>query len=331
MTKMKAIIWTQYGPPEVLQLQSVDTPQPKDQEILIRVVTSNVFTGDCEMRRFKIHPSMWVPVRLFMGLMKPRIKIMGQELSGIVVATGKEVTHFNTGDAIMACTGARFGSYAEYICLPESYAITLKPENLSFEAAATLPVGGLHALHFLRKSKLAKNEKILIFGAGGCIGTYAVQIARNLGAEVTVVDSADKLDMLRSIGARHVIDYAKEDFSKNGILYDVIFDVAGKSPYARSLNSLKRTGRYLLANIGLSVMLRGWWTSKRTTRKVLFSAPAMSASNLKHLATLLAEGKLKSVIDKHYRLDEVVEAHKYIDTGKKQGHVVLNVGSTGAE
>ena len=328
---MKAIIWTKYGPPEVLCIDKVDKPQPKDNELLIRVVTTNVFTGDCEMRRFQIHPSMWLPVRIFTGLIKPRIKILGQELSGVVEATGKEVTRFSPGDVVMGCTEGRFGSYAEYVCLPENYVITKKPEEVSFEAAATLPVGGIHALHFLRISQLVRGEKILIFGAGGCIGTYAVQIAKNLGAEVTVVDSADKLDMLRDIGARYVIDFEKEDFTNNGIQYDVIFDVVGKSPYTRSLSALKNTGRYVLANHGLSVMLRGWWTSKRNTRKVLFSMAKMSLEDLETLGDLVSEGKLQSVIDKRYTLDEMVDAHRYIETGKKQGHVVVNVSKTDTE
>ncbi len=322
---MKAIIWTKYGPPEVLQLEEVQKPTPKSNELRIKVHTSNVFTGDCEMRRSQIHPSMWLPIRIFMGIFRPRIKILGQELSGIVEAVGENVSTFKAGDAVIACTGFRFGSYAEYLCLPDNYAIAMKPANISHEEAATLPVGGIHALHFLRAGGLAKGEKILIFGAGGCIGTYAVQIAHNLGAEVTVVDSADKLEMLLGIGADHAIDFRQQDFTQMDTRYDVIFDVVGKSPYARSLRSLKPTGRYLLANSGLSVMLRGWWSSRRGAKKVLFSMANITANDLEYLIEMVSHGKLKAVIDRTYPLDQMTEAHRYIDSGKKQGHVVVRV------
>lgn len=322
---MKAIIWPKYSPPEVLQLEEVDEPAPADNELLIKVVAANVFPGDCEMRRFQMHPSLWLPIRIFMGIRKPRLKILGQELAGEIEAVGKDVTRFKSGDQVFGATAMKLGAYAEYVCLPENYVLALKPDDVSYEEASTLAVGGIHALHFLRKGNVKSGERILIYGAGGCIGTYAVQLAKLLGAEVTTVDSASKLDMLSDIGADHVIDYAEEDFSNNGIRYDVIFDVVGKSSYSRSLYSLQANGRYLMANVGLSVILRGLWTSRFGDKKVIFALANLNSEDLVYLSDLLVAGKIKSVIDRCYPLAQAADAHSYIESGCKQGHVVLTV------
>src|SRR5215208_5609836 len=226
---MKAIVWTKYGPPEALQLREVEKPTPRDNEVLIKVHAATVTFGDCEVRRLKLPLLISIPIRIYAGLIKPkRITILGQELAGEIEAVGRQVTRFKKGDPVFAATFFRFGAYAEYACLPETY-LVLKPSAITYEESATVPTGGINGLHFLRAANIQPGEMVLINGAGGSIGTYAVQIAKSLGAEVTAVDSAEKLDMLRSIGADHVVDYTREDFTKSGERYDVIYDVIGKS------------------------------------------------------------------------------------------------------
>src|SRR4051794_15606466 len=223
---MKAIVWTKYGPPDVLQLREVAKPEPKDNEVLIRIGATTVTAGDAQIRGLKIPILFLLPFRLFLGLRKPkRITVLGQELAGEIEEVGKEVTRFKKGDQVFAWAGFRLGAYAEYICLPEKGLLKIKPSTMTYEEAAPLAVGGLEAAYFIRKGNIRSGEKVLIYGAGGSIGTYAVQLARSCGAEVTGVDSAEKADMLRSIGADHVIDYKHEDFTRRGETYDVIFDV----------------------------------------------------------------------------------------------------------
>ena len=323
---MKAIVCTHYGPPEVLQLIEVEKPTPKDHEVLIRIDATTVTAGDCEMRSFKIPLFIWLPLRLYMGLSKPRKKILGQELAGEIEAVGKDVKRFRKGDQVFAATGFRFGAYTEYICLPEEGMLALKPANVTYEEAAAVPVGGLEALHFLRQGHIQSGQKVLIHGAGGSIGTFAVQLAKSYGAEVTGVDSTGKLDMLRSIGADQVIDYTQADFTKSGETYDVIFDVVGKSSFSRSIRSLKTNGRYLLANAGLSQMVRGRWTSMISSKKVIVGAASEKTEDLNFLKELIEAGKIKSVIDRRYPLEQTAEAHRYIDTGHKKGNVVITVG-----
>jgi NADPH:quinone reductase-like Zn-dependent oxidoreductase len=234
---MKAIIWTEYGPPEVLQLQEVEKPVPKNNEVLVRVYATTVTAGDCEMRRLKLPLGMSLPMRLYAGLRKPtRIKILGQELAGEIAAAGQEVRKFKPGDPVFAVLGIGGGAYAEYCCLPEEPGETggvmaIKPSNLAYEEAAAIPLGGLEALHFLRKANIQSGEKVLINGAGGSIGTMGVQLARHFGAEVSAVDSSGKLDMLRSLGADEVVDYTREDVTQRGDRYDLVFDVPGNRPF----------------------------------------------------------------------------------------------------
>ena len=228
---MKAIIWTKYGPPNVLQLKEIKKPVPKDNEVLIRICAATVTAGDCEARSFKFPILFWLPLRILFGLIKPRIKILGQELSGEIESVGKKVELFRKGDNIFAPTDINFGAYAEYRCLSSTLPMAIKPTNMSYEEAATIPTGGLNALHFIRKGNIQSGDKVLINGAAGSIGICAIQIAKTMNAEVTGVDSTEKLAMLRSIGADHVIDYTQEDFTKNDQTYDVIIDIAGKSPY----------------------------------------------------------------------------------------------------
>lgn len=322
---MKAAIWTAYGPPEVLQVQEVEKPQVKENEVLIKIVATNLFPGDCEMRRFDIHPSMWLPVRLFLGIFIPRIKIMGQELAGVVESVGKNVTRFRAGDRVFGSTGMKLGSYADFICLPENYVLDTIPENISFAEATTFPVGGLHALHFLKKAKVKPKEKVLLFGSGGCIGSNAVQLAKLMGANVTAIDSTNKLEMLTSIGADTVIDYTKKDFTQEGKYYDVIIDFVGKSPYTRSLNLLNENGRYVLVNVGLSGMLRGFLTSCFGNKKVIFALAEPKIKDLVELKGLIQEGRIKAVIDRTFSLGDIVEAHRYVESGAKKGHVVIQI------
>lgn len=317
---MQAVVWTKYGPPEVLQLKAVEKPSPKDNEVLIRIAATTVTAGDCELRSLKLPRLFGLILRLYMGLGKPRrIQILGMELAGEVEAVGNDVKHFRKGDQVFAASGLRFGAYAEYICLPSTSVTAIKPANMTDEEAAAVPVGGLEALYFLRKGNIQSGQKVLINGAGGSIGSFAVQIAKSFGAEVTGVDTTTKMDMLRSIGADHAIDYTQEDFTQNGQQYDVIFDVVGKSPFSGSIRSLKPNGRYLLANAGLSQMVRGLWTSRTSGKKVIMGASSNKAEGLAFLKGLIETGTLKSVIDRCYPLEQIVEAHRYVDTGQKKG------------
>lgn len=323
---MRAIVWTTYGSADVLQLKEVAKPIPKENEVLIRIHAATVSAGDCEMRSLKFPLWLWLPIRIYVGLRKPeRIKILGQELAGEIEAVGKDVKQFKAGDQVFAVTGLSMGAYAEYKCLPADGALAIKPANMSYEEAATVPVGGLEALHFLRKGKIQRGQKVLINGAGGSIGTIGVQLAKHFGAEVTAVDSAEKLAMLRAIGADHVIDYTQEDFTKNGQRYDVIFDVVGKSSFSRSLRSLTPNGHYLIGNPSLAKKMRGAWISKRSGKTVVANPAGHRAEDLIFLKELIEAGKLKAVIDRRYPLAETAEAHRYVETGQKAGNVVIAV------
>lgn len=328
---MKAIVWTAYGPPDVLQLKDVEKPTPKDNEVLIRICATTVTAGDCEARSLKFPIWLSLPMRLYMGPIRPRNIILGQELAGEVEAVGKDVKRFRKGDQVFGSTGFRFGAYAEYTCLPaesEDGVLAIQPANMTCEEAATVPTGGLEALHFLRKGNIQRGQEVLINGAGGSIGTFAIQLAKYFGADVTAVDSTGKLDILRSIGADQVIDYTQEDFTKSGKTYDVIFDVVGKSSFSRSVRSLKENGRYLIANPRLSQIVRGLWTSKRSSKKVIYALARRKTEDLIFLSELIEAGKIKSVIDRRYPLEQTAEAHRYVETGHKTGNVVITVVHT---
>lgn len=323
---MKAVIWTAYGSPAVLRLQEVAKPTPKENELLIKVHAATVTAGDCELRTLKIPILYRLPLRIYAGFRKPqRITILGQELAGEIEAVGKAVTRFKPGDQIFAATLFRFGAYAEYTCLPETHPIALKPTNMTYAEAATIPTGGINALHFLQKAQVQAGEHVLINGAGGSIGTYGVQLAKQMGAEVTAVDSSGKLAMLTAIGADHVIDYTQTDFTKRGIQYDVIIDVVGKSPFARSIQSLKQEGRYVLGNPSLFGMLRGQWVSMKTDKKVIFEMADYQLADLIFLREQIEAGNVKAIIDRRYPLAQAAEAHKYVETGQKAGNVVITV------
>jgi len=326
---MKAIVWTEYGPPDVLKLQEVEKPTPKDNEVLIKIYATTVTMGDCEQRSLKMQFWYALPMRAYVGFNRPtRITILGMDLAGEIEAAGKEVKRFKNGDQIFGSSGIGFGTNAEYICLPEepeAGVLAIKPANMTFEEAAAVPVGGLEALCFLRQGNVQSGQKVLINGAGGTIGTFAVQLAKYFGAEVTGVESTGKLDMLRSIGADQVIDYTQEDFTKRGETYDFILDVVRKSSFSGSIRSLKQNGRYLIANPGLSQMVRRLWSSMTSSKKVMFGAASQKTEDLIYLKELIEAGKIKSVIDRYYPLEQIPEAHRYVETGGKKGHVVITV------
>lgn len=326
---MKAVIWTSYGPPEVLELRDVEKPTPGDTQVLIKIHCATVFAGDAEMRALKLPLLFRLPLRLYAGFSKPkRIKILGQELAGEIEAVGKDVRDFKPGDPVFGTTGFTMGGYAEYICRSaqaDEAVLAIKPQNMTFAEAAAVPVGGLEALHFIRKANLCAGDKLLINGAGGSIGTFAIQLAKNAGAIVTAVDSAQKLEVLRSVGADYVIDYARQDFTKNGETYDVIFDVVGKSPFSDSIKSLKENGRYLLANPGTRQMLRGLFPFLIGNKQVIIGPANRKTRDLIALRELIEAGKLKTVIDRTYPLDQIVEAHRYVDSGQKTGNVILEI------
>jgi NADPH:quinone reductase-like Zn-dependent oxidoreductase len=325
---MKTIVWTKYGPPDVLQLKEVEKPTPRDNEVLIKVHAATVTLGDCELRSMRGSLPLVLALRIYVGLVKPkRITILGQELAGEIEAIGKDVTKFKKGDQVFAPCLLHLGAYAEYKCLPESYPV-LKPAGLTYEEAATIPTGGINGLDFLRAGHVQAGESILINGAGGSIGTYAVQIAKTLGAKVTCVDSAEKLDMLRSIGADRVIDYTQEDFTKNGETYDVIIDVIGKSPFSGSLRSLKPNGRYVLGNPSVSARIRARWTPMSRGKKIIVALARYKAEYYAFLRDLMEVGKVKSVIDRLYPLEQTAAAHRYVDEGHKKGNVVIAIGES---
>ncbi len=321
---MKAIKCMGYGPPEMLQLIEIEKPVPGENDVLIKIHASTVTMGDCELRTLTLPIWTGIPMRLFMGCRKPRNFVTGMEFSGVVETVGKNVMSLKKGDPVFASSGMLMGANAEYKCRPGT-TLAIKPAGLTFEEAATISVGGINALHFLRKAKIRPGQKVLIIGAGGCIGSYGVLLAKFYGAEVTAIDHTGKLDMLRSIGADHVIDYTREDFSKNGVKYDVIFDTVYASSFSRCVNSLNSEGVYLMANTGPWRMLRGLWVSWKTRKKVIFSFAAETVADLNHLAALIASGKIKPVIDRTYSLEQTAEAHAYVEKGHKKGCVVIKV------
>lgn len=321
---MKAAVCTAYGSPEVLRIMELAKPSPGDNDVLIRIHASTVTMGDCELRNLTLPLWTRIPMRLFMGFRKPKNLVSGMELSGVIEAVGKNVHDFKPGDAVFGSGGMSMGGNAEYKCRPFN-GLAIKPPTVSFEDAATIPVGGINAFHFLRKANIQPGQHVLINGAGGSIGTYGVLLAKLYGAEVTAVDSINKLDALRAIGADHVIDYTKEDFSKSGVKYDVVLDMVYRSSFSRCVNSLKEDGCYLMANTGPRRMLYGLWISWVTKKRIIFSLAAETKEDLSYIANLIAEGKLKPLIDKRYPLEQITEAHSYVESGNKKGNVIITV------
>ena len=324
---MRAIVYTKYGSPDVLQVKEVEKPKPKDDEVLIKVHAAEVTKADCEMRSFNFQVKwFWLPLRVALGLIKPKKQILGGYFAGEVESVGKDVSKFKKRDQVFGTTKLRLGAYGEYVCLPASYTLAPKPFNVSFEEAAAVPLGGLNALHFLRKANIQNGEKVLVNGAGGSIGTFGVQIAKAMGAEVTAVDSTIKEEMLRRIGADHFIDYTKEDFTKYGQTYDVIFSMVAKSSYSECVKALKPKGRYLMANPRISDMLSSVLTSKFTDKTAIFVFAGEKEEELLVLKKMIEEGKIKSIVDKIFTFEQAAEAHRRVEAEKRLGIVVISVG-----
>ncbi|MDA4127157.1 MAG: NAD(P)-dependent alcohol dehydrogenase [Thaumarchaeota archaeon] len=322
---MRAVVCTEYGPPDVLQLRELEKPIPRDNEVLIRVRAATVLAGDCELRSLDFPLPFQILMRIGFGFTRPRRKILGQELAGEIESIGNEVKSFKIGDQVYAFTGFHLGAYAEYDCLPEKGLIATKPNNMNYEEAAAVPAGGLHSLHLLSKVRIKDGTNVLINGAGGSVGTLAIQLAKSFGAEVTGVDSTAKLDVLRSLGADQVIDYTKEDFTRSGETYDVIFDVVGRASFTGCLRSLKQNGFFILGNPGVSQQIRGLRASRGGGKKVIGGTLAYRSEELLVLKELIEAGKIRSVIDRRYPLEQVADAHRYVDTGQKTGSVVITV------
>jgi NADPH:quinone reductase-like Zn-dependent oxidoreductase len=319
---MKAIVYTKFGPPEVLQLQEVEKPTPKDNEVLIKIVATTVVKEDPDWRS---SPGL-------NGLLKPINPILGQELAGEVEAIGKDVTCFKPGDQVFGMDV--FGAYAEYKCMPADGVLAIKPVNMSYEEAASVPNGALTALPFLRdKGNIQSGQTVLVYGASGSVGSAAVQLAKYYGAEVTGVCSTPNLEWVKLLGADHVIDYTKEDFTENGKTYDIVFDTVGKCSFSKCKDSLTTEGMYLSTVPTPEIMLQALLTAKGRSKKVKFVAAGLRPASEKlkdlvFLTELIEAGKLKAVIDRCYPLEQIAEAHRYVEKGHKKGNVVITVGQS---
>lgn len=317
---MKAVVYTQYGSPEVLQLKEVAMPLPKDNELLLRVKATAVNSGDVRLR--KADP---FAVRFVFGLLKPNINILGSVFSGVVESVGKNVKLFKAGDQVFGHTDMRFGAYAEYICLPENGSLALKPANISHHEAAAIPFGGVTALHFIRKAMIMANQKVLVVGASGAVGSAAVQLAKTYGAIVTGVCSTANIDLVKSIGADKVIDYTRENLNQKGEVYDLIFDAVNTISIADALKLLAKNGKMILSAAGLPEMLKGVWISKTSSKKVMTGVISHKAADIVFLRELIEAGKFKPVIDRTYSMEHISEAHAYVEKGHKRGNLIINI------
>jgi NADPH:quinone reductase-like Zn-dependent oxidoreductase len=332
---MKAIVYTEYGTPDVLQIKEVEKPVPGDNEILVRVHATSVNIGDLWARNFKeITPSkfsmpfpLWLPAKMYFGFTKPRGHILGSEFAGEVEATGRDVKRFKPGDQVFGYRGQSMGAYAEYLCIPEDGLVALKPTNMTYPEAAAVPYGALTALSLLRKANIQPGQKVLINGASGSIGAAAVQLAKYFGAEVTGVCGTPRLELVRALGADQVIDYTRNDFTKNGETYDLIFDILGKSSFSRCQNSLKPNGLYLLASFKTGQLLQMYRTSRKPGKKVICALSSENPKDLIFIKELVEAGKIKSILDRCYPLEQTAEAHRYVETGCKTGSVMISVGN----
>lgn len=330
---MKAIVYEKYGPPEVLQLKEVAKPTPKDNEVLINVRATTVNFGDLLARKFNtVSPRqfnmpaiLWLPSRLAFGLRKPRIPILGSEFAGVIEAVGKDVTLFHKGDSVFGYRGASMGAYAKYVCMSEKGALAIKPADMAYEEAAAVPYGAIMALGLLRKLNIQPGQKVLINGASGGIGSAAVQLAQYFGAEVTGVCGTPRVEFVKALGADKVIDYTREDFTRNGEAYDAIFDILGKCSFSRCKGSLNQNGRLLYASFKMKQLFQMLWTSKIGSRKVICALSSEKAEDLVFIKGLIEAGKFISIIDRCYPMEQAAEAHRYVEDGHKKGNVVITL------
>ena len=320
---MKAIVYEKYGTPEVLHLKEVEKPTPEDNEVLVKIHATTVTKYDCWARSSTAPPGFWLPSRIASGIRKPKQTILGTDFAGEIESVGKDVKGFKIGDQVFGFI-SRLGAYAEYMCLPEK-GVAIKPANMTYEEAVAVVQGGLTALYFLRKGNIQSGQNVLIFGASGGIGIYAVQLAKYYGAEVTGVCSTPKLEMVKSLGADKVIDYMKEDFTKNAHTYDIIFDTVGKTSVSRSLRSLEEKGLYIFATFGLVMLIRALWLTRKSSKRAIFGVIEESTEDLLFLKELIEAGEIKPVIDRSYPLEQTAEAHRYVETGHKKGNVVITI------
>lgn len=333
---MKAIVYSKYGAPDVLHLKDVEKPEPKDNEILVRVRATSVNYGDLTVRdfghlsphKFNMPALLWLPARMTFGWNKPKVNILGSELAGEVESIGRDVTKFNPGDQIFAYVGPGMGANAEYICLPEDGIIAPKPVNMTYEEACTLPGGAVMATSLLGKVNIQPGHKVLVNGASGSIGSMVIQLAKYFGAEVTGVCSTAGVDFVKSLGADKVIDYIRDDFTQNGETYDLIFDVLGRAPFSRSKNSLKPNGIHLYASFKTKQILQMLWTSVAgSKKKVICAFASEKAENLIFVKELAEAGKIKTIVDRYYPLEQTAKAHRYAETGGKRGNVVITLAA----
>jgi NADPH:quinone reductase-like Zn-dependent oxidoreductase len=322
---MRAAVYTRYGPPDVVQVTDIEKPRPRDGDVLVRVHAATVCAADWRLR--KADPSL---VRLINGLWRPKkFNVLGLEFAGTIESVGKAVTRFAVGDEVFGSTGFKFGAHAEYVCLPEGSLLATKPAGTTLEQAAAIVFGGVTALHFLRKARIQAGQRVLVYGASGSVGVFAIQLAKHFGAHVTGVCSTANLDLVKSLGADAVVDYTREDFSRAGRVYDIVLDTVGKSGFSRSLSALKRGGYYarVSGSGGLLSILgdirRGLWVSLVGPAKVISGVAKGDARDLAFLKSLVEAGTLRTVIDRRYSLDEIAEAHRYAEAGHKKGHVVI--------
>jgi len=322
---MKAIVYESYGAPDVLQLRDMEKPVPKENEVLIHIHATTVTSGDCRVRSLNMPTGFGLISRLFLGVSRPRRPVLGTELAGEIEAVGSGVSKFNVGERVFALSGMEMGCHAEYKCLSEDAAIVLTPDNLTDEQAAAMSFGGTTALDFFRRAKLQRGERVLVNGASGAVGIAAVQLARHLGAEVTGVCSTTNMELVRSLGASHVIDYRHDDFTENGETYDVIVDTVGTAPFSRSKKSLNEGGRLLLVLAGLPDMLPIPWVQMTSSKKIIAGPAAERVEDLRFLATLAETGAFKPVIDRRYPLAQIADAHRYVDSGRKIGNVIVTL------
>ena len=322
---MKAIVYKTYGTPDVLEIKELAKPVPKDNEVLIKIHATTVTAADWRVRSLDVPFGFGLLARLALGFFRPRQPILGSELAGTVETVGKAVSKFKVGDPVFAFSGAGMGCHAEYKCMPENGAVVLKPPKLTYDEAAALSFGGTTALDFFRIGKLQSDERVLINGASGAVGTAAIQLAKYFGAHVTAVCSTANVELVKSLGANQVIDYTKQDFTKNGETYDVIVDTAGTAPFPRSKTSLKEKGRLLQVLGGLPDILRAPWVATTSSKRIIAGPAAERAEDLRLLAKLAQAGEFKPVIDRRYPFEQIVEAHRYVDTGRKRGNVVITL------